>query len=206
MQPFANTSAHPVVPWEDIPLAQLAAAMQQEMAPLAAFSAAHGDKPLVCTEGGSPSRPWAYMTWGGAVEIDGGYSSRRFEPLRPFVYTQVVYTQVSLLSYLPCRCGLLCLGSMHVREFAAPLVCGGLTGEVFSCNRMWVAVEAEVRICAWFLAREGGRTLSRHLVAPLRRHTTRNPSLMGSFSGSGRQTPLQAACRTRPLALRGSLR
>lgn len=71
LQPFGNTSAHPALPWEDISLAQLIAATQLEMAPLAAFSAAHGDKPLVCTEGGSPSRPWAYMTWGGAVELDG---------------------------------------------------------------------------------------------------------------------------------------
>lgn len=62
--------AAPAVPWADLPLADLLAGQAALMPALANLSAALGGKPIVCTEIGVPSRPWAYETWGGALLLD----------------------------------------------------------------------------------------------------------------------------------------
>ena len=51
--------------WLDVDQATMDAAGEQLMPGLAAFSAALGSKPIVCTELGTSSRPWSYATWGG---------------------------------------------------------------------------------------------------------------------------------------------
>ena len=51
--------------WRDVDQATMNAAGLQLMPSLAAFSAALGNKPIVCTELGTSSRPWSYTTWGG---------------------------------------------------------------------------------------------------------------------------------------------
>lgn len=62
--------AVPPLPWQDVSLATLAAAEARLMPPLANFSARFG-KPIVCTEIGTPSRPFAYTTWGNTAMLDG---------------------------------------------------------------------------------------------------------------------------------------
>ena len=51
--------------WRDVNETTMIAAGEQLMPSLAAFSAALGNKPIVCTELGTSSRPWSYATWGG---------------------------------------------------------------------------------------------------------------------------------------------
>ena len=62
--------AVPAVPWADPPLSTLLDAQAKLMPALQAMSTALGDKPIVCTEIGGPSRPWAYTTWGGTMLLD----------------------------------------------------------------------------------------------------------------------------------------
>jgi hypothetical protein len=61
----------PALPWQDSSLADLLAAQSRNMPALAALSASLGNKPIVCTEMGSESRPWGYATWGGTTELTG---------------------------------------------------------------------------------------------------------------------------------------
>ena len=69
-KPPIPPSSVPSVPWADPPLSVLLEAQAALMPSLAALSHALGDKPIVCTEIGGPSRPWAYTTWGGAFLLD----------------------------------------------------------------------------------------------------------------------------------------
>ena len=61
----------PPLPWQDVTLGQLAAAEAALMPPLANFSQRFQGKPIVCTEMGMPSRPWAYRGWGNTPMLDG---------------------------------------------------------------------------------------------------------------------------------------
>jgi len=60
----------PALPWQDVTLEQLVAAEAALMPPLANFSQRFS-KPIVCTEIGMPSRPWAYTGWGNTRMLDG---------------------------------------------------------------------------------------------------------------------------------------
>jgi len=60
----------PRLPWQDVALGDLLAAEAALMEPLHNFSQRFA-KPIVCTEIGMPSRPWAYRGWGNTPMLDG---------------------------------------------------------------------------------------------------------------------------------------
>ena len=83
-------SAVPSAPWQDASLADLIAAAQATMPKFAATSAAYGNKKIVCTELGMPSRPHAYTTWGGVLLLD---------PEDCSVWDQCVSINAQMLTY-----------------------------------------------------------------------------------------------------------
>ena len=67
---LSPSDVHPPLPWQDLGAAELRAAFAQLMPPYAALAAATA-LPIVCTEVGWPSRPWAYAYRAGATRLDG---------------------------------------------------------------------------------------------------------------------------------------
>jgi hypothetical protein len=64
------SSSVPSYPWSDATLEDLIIAGNKTMRDFAETSAGFGNKMIVCTELGMPSRPHAYTTWGGAYLLD----------------------------------------------------------------------------------------------------------------------------------------
>jgi len=60
----------PTLPWKDVSLEELLAAEAKLMPRLANFSQLFS-KSIVCTEIGTPSRPWSYKGWGNTPMLDG---------------------------------------------------------------------------------------------------------------------------------------